>query len=257
MSWSAGLRWWDGKARVLAMVVTIHQPEHLPWLGFFDKVRQAEVFVLLDHVQFRKRYFQNRNRIRGEDGTLWVAVPVQVKGRYTQPINEVRIDNGGNRRWRQKCWRSLTTCYEPAPWFRDHAPFFEQLYRREWERLVDLNEAIIQYLFSAFDIHPRWVKSSTLGVEGAKGALMLEICRAVGADAYLSGISGRDYLDLESFAEAGIAVQVQEFHHPVYRQRYEPFIPCLSAIDLLFNHGPSSRQMLDGVGVETLTEVFE
>src|SRR2546428_602993 len=100
------------------MVVTIHQPEHLPWLGFFDKVRQADVFVILDHVRYRKRYFQNRNRIRAEHGAIWLTVPVHVKGMFHQPINEVRIDNEGNPRWREKCWNSIVQNYRKAP----HSP---------------------------------------------------------------------------------------------------------------------------------------
>lgn len=239
------------------MVVTIHQPEHLPWLGFFDKIRQADLLVILDHVQYRRRYFQNRNRLRSSTGTVWVTAPVKVKGRYEQPIRDVQIDTEGDPRWRQRCWGSLTHCYGGAPYFDASASFFEGLYGKDWRWLVDLNEAIIDYLLSAFHIHIRRVTSSTLGVSGAKGELIYNICRAVGADTYLSGISGRTYLDMKRFEDAGIEVRFHEFHHPVYPQRYEPFIPCLSAVDLLFNHGPRSLDVLKGIGVECLAQVFE
>lgn len=239
------------------ITVAIHQPEHLPWLGFFDKIRQAELFVVLDHVQYRRRYYQNRNRIRAAQGAVWLTVPVHVKGRYDQPINEVRIDNEGNPRWREKCWNNVVHNYKKAPYFHDHAPFFEGLYQKDWDRLVDLNEAIIRYLLSALGIPARLVRSSRLASEAEKGELMLDICRKVGATTYLSGISGKDYLDPGRFAEHNIKLAFQEFHHPIYRQLYEPFVPCLSSIDLLFNYGPASLDVIKGVGVETMTHVFE
>lgn len=238
------------------MVVTIHQPEHLPWLGFFDKLRQAEVYVMLDHVQFRKHYFQNRNRIRSTQGPMWLTVPVRVSGRLEQAILEVRIDNEGNPRWREKCWKRFVQCYQKAPHFAAHAPFFETLYRKEWRWLIDLNEEIIGYLCAALQIQVRWVRSSSLGVRGAKGELLRDICRAVGGTVYLSGVSGQTYLDPRLFAEAGIELRYQAFYHPVYPQRDDPFIPCLSAVDLLMNCGPASRQVLEGTGVQTLEHVF-
>ena len=239
------------------MVVTIHQPEHLPWLGFFDKARQVDVFVMLDHVQYRRRYFQNRNRIPTTQGSVWLTVPVLVKGKYDQPINEVRIDNEGNPRWREKCWNSIVHNYKKAPYFHDHAPFFEGLYQKDWDRLVDLNEAIIRYLLTAFSIDVKVVASSELNVQGQRGELLLDICKKLGAPVYLSGISGREYLDLKMFADAGIEVRFQEFHHPIYEQAYEPFIPCMSAIDLLFNYGPASLDVIRGVWVETMAHVFQ
>lgn len=212
---------------------------------------------MLDHVQYRRRYFQNRNRIRGSDGPVWVTVPVKAKGKYGQPIHEVRIDNEGSPRWREKYRHSLDHGYRKAAHYSDHSEFFESLYQKDWDRLVDLNETIIRYLLPALGIHVEIVKSSALPVSSQKGELMLEICRAVGATTYISGISGKDYLDHAQFAEHGIDLVFQEFHHPIYRQLYEPFIPCMSAVDLLFNYGPVSLDVLKGDGVETMERVFE
>jgi len=238
------------------MVVTIHQPEHLPWLGFFDKLRRVDVWVVLDHVQYRRRYFQNRNKIRSENGFIWLTVPVLVKGKYEQSINEVRIDNGGNPRWRAKCWNSLYHCYVKAPFFDHYAPFFEALYRQEWDRLVELNETIIRYLLSALSIDVKIMRASTLDVMSVKGELMLDICRRAGGTTYLSGISGAEYLDKAKFVQAGIKLEVQQFYHPVYRQLHEPFLPGMSVVDLLFNHGPRSIEILKGIGVPRLETVF-
>ena len=226
-------------------------------MGFFDKIQRAELFVMLDHVQYRKRYFQNRNRIRSADGSTWLTVPVKVKGKYEQCINEVRIDNEGNLRWREKCWNSLSRCYRKAPFFHDYSEFFRDLYSRDWEYLVDFNEAVIIYLLSALNIETRIMKSSNLNLGGRKADLMVQICRKVGATTYLSGISGKEYLDEASFTKHDIQLQFQEFYHPIYRQLYDPFLPCMSAVDLLFNNGPCSSAILSDAGVPRMEALFE
>jgi len=106
------------------MIVTIHQPEYLPWLGFFDKVRQADVYVMLDHVQYRKNYFHNRNRIRNHAGVVGVTVPVLTRERFGQALLEVEINDLGSPRWREKCWHSILQAYRKAPHFAGYAPFF-------------------------------------------------------------------------------------------------------------------------------------
>lgn len=239
------------------MIVTIHQPEHMPWLGFFDKLRQADVYVMLDNVQYRKNYFHNRNRIRNRTGMVWLTVPALTRGKFGQALLDVEINDLGSPRWREKCWLTLSQSYRRAPYFEDHAAFFEALYKRtDWNRLVPLNEAIIRYLLDAFAIPVRVVRASGLGVTGQKGELILALCRKLGATEYLSGISGRDYLDCQRFEQHGIRLVFHEFHHPIYRQLHQPFIPCMSAIDLLFNYGPASLDVIKGVGVETMDQVF-
>jgi hypothetical protein len=238
------------------LIVTVHQPEHLPWLGFFDKLRQADVFVLLDNVQFRKNYFQNRNRIRTQNGAGWVTIPVSTKGLLSQSIREVRIDNQTNPRWRQKVWSTIEQCYRPARYWNQHESFLRQIYEKEWTMLCELNEVFIRYVLDALSINVKILKASDIQAGGKGSELILNICRELNANTYLSGTSGKDYLDLNPFSAASIAIRFQEFHHPIYRQLHEPFLPCMSAIDLLFNYGPASRKVLEGVGVETLERVF-
>jgi hypothetical protein len=226
------------------MIASMHQPEHLPWLGFFDKLRCCDVLVVLDTVQFARRDFQNRNRIKGAAGPIWLTVPVESKGKVDQAIEEVRIVE--EQSWRRKCWAAIRLNYGKAPHFAEHAPFFEALYAREWTRLLDLNMAVIRYLVEQFGITTRLVAGSELGVRERGGtAVALAACRAVGAATYLSGAFGRDYLDERQFAEAGIAVRYQEFRHPAYPQLHGGFLPQMSAIDLLFNCGPESRAVLE------------
>ena len=238
------------------MLVTIHQPEFLPWLGFFDKVRQADVCVLLDHVQFRKNYFQNRNRIRTavDQGWSWLSVPVLTSGRFGQAINEVPINNSTG--WRRQHLASLWQNYHTAPFFQRLYDSLEDVYEGEFDLLVELNTRLIFLLASELGVATRFVRSSELQVRGAQSELLLSICRELRASEYLAGISGREYLARELFDEAGIQVRFQEFHHPVYPQVYEPFVPCMSAIDLLFNHGEGSMAVLAEEATPRLSELF-
>lgn len=236
------------------VTVTIHQPECLPWLGLVEKLRQCEVFVLLDCVQFEKNYFQNRNKIRTAWGWAWLTVPVLTKGASGQPIRQVRIRN--DEAWRRKHLQSFLQHYGAAPYFDRYFPDLQALYARSWDRLEELNTAVMQWMAGAFGLSRQFVRASELPVSGTRSELLASICRAVGATTYLSGVSGRDYLDERLFAEAGIAVRYQDFQHPVYRQCYEPFLPNMSAVDLLFNVGPQSLDVLtqaQGIPRESLT----
>lgn len=238
------------------LTVTIHQPETLPWLGFMDKLRQCDVLVLLDHVQFSKHYFQNRNRIRtlAPQGWSWLTVPV-TKGSSFQRICDVHIDTN-QYGWRREHIGLLRQSYRDAPFFERYISTIKSLYECGWDRLVDFNIAIIGWLTNAFGIERLMLRSSELDVSGARSELNLAICKSVGATEYLSGISGREYLDVGLFESAGIAVRFQEFYHPIYRQRYEPFVPSLSSIDLLFNHGDASLAILESEEVPRLSTVL-
>lgn len=241
------------------MILAIHQPEHLPWLGFFHKAAQVDVFVLLDTVQYRHKYFQNRNRIRSHQGICWMTVPVLLKGRGRPLIRDVRI-NPSDLRWREKCWRSISFNYRRARFFEAHADFFHDLYSRKWEFLVELNMELFRYLFRVLGITASIVRASELQASGTGPELIVNIAQELGADGYLSGISGiagRGQAPEELFQRRGIAVRYQAFHHPIYRQLHEPFLPGMSAIDLLLNYGPESLAIIQGVGVQTMTQVFE
>lgn len=225
------------------MIVTIHQPEHLPWLGFFDKMRQSDVFVLLDTVQFAKDDFQNRNRIKTRSGPTWLTVPVYKKGRSQQLIIDVEICN--DRNWRNRCWRLIYENYKDAPHFAEHEPFFKELYSRKWSKLVDLNTTIIRYLADQLGLQTELVLASELGVyERGPTNVNLTLCCLLQAGVYLSGKYGREYLDESQFAEHGIEVRYQDFQHPVYPQLWGDFLSHMSVIDLLFNCGDASLEII-------------
>jgi hypothetical protein len=227
----------------------------MPWLGFFDKVRQADTFVILDNVQFEKNYFQNRNKIRTKEGWIWLTVPVLAKGKSNQLIKDVQINNAVD--WQSKHWKSINQSYNKAPFFSKYNNYLKQIYSKQWTRLADLNEEIIKHIVHELGIQVKILRASTLGATGKGTDLLLQICQELKADTYLSGISGKNYLDEEQFKREGIKVIYQEFYHPIYKQVYEPFIPGMSVIDLLFNQGDKSLDIIKGIGVEKLDKIFE
>ncbi|MBI3800473.1 MAG: WbqC family protein [Deltaproteobacteria bacterium] len=222
------------------MIATIHQPQYLPWLGYFDKMDQADVFVLLDTVQFKKNEWQNRNRIKTAQGWQWITVP--TLHRFPSLIREVQIN--AEVSWAHKHRQALCTHYGRAPYFQPHRDFFEATYSQRWENLVDLNVHVIRYLTTALGIKTPLVLASTLPTSEEPTERLLTICRSLGATAYLSGRDGGKYMRTSRFAEEGIDLLFQDFTHPVYAQLYGEFLPQLSAIDLLLNCGSASLSIL-------------
>ena len=224
------------------MRVAVQQPQYIPWLGYFHKIASSDLFVLLDTVQYKKREFQNRNRIKTPSGPLWLTIPVLSKGHHLQKINEVKIDN--QERWREIHLHSLERNYARAPYFKKYSDFLDEIYKREWTHLSEINIATIKYLVKALEINTPIILESKIGTNKTSTARVIEICQSVGADIYLSGQGGKDYIDENLFARSGIKLEYQEFVHPVYPQLHDSFIPYLSALDLLFNCGPEARLIL-------------
>ena len=223
------------------MVAAAHQPQYLPWLGYFDKMARCDVFIYLDDVQYKKREFQNRNRVRVKNGEQWLTVPVASKGRYTQAIHEVEIEGTA---WAKDHWTALTLAYAKAPFFKQHAGELDSFYKRPWPLLGPMNEALADFHRQALGIQTPLRRSSEFNVQSAKTERLVALCRAVGADTYLSGQGARDYLQEELFQKAGIRVVYQEFAHPAYPQAYEGFHSHLAALDLIFNCGPEAGKIL-------------
>lgn len=237
------------------MKITIHQPEYMPWLGFFHKINMADVYVVLDNVQYRRRYFQNRNKIRTKKGWQWVTVPLENENRDELLIKDAVIFNGDSK-WKNKNIESVYHNYCKAPYFRWFWDELKDIYSKDYLLLVEFNLTLLKFFFKKLGIKREIQLASTLNVLGDKGDLILNICKALNAETYISGISGKEYLDLKLFNDAGINVVFQEFHHPIYKQLYEPFIPCMSVIDLLFNHGDKSLDIINGIGVPVMDKVF-
>lgn len=225
------------------MIVSIHQPGYLPWHGLFHRLALSDVHIFFDSTQFEKNGFNNRVKVKTAQGGSWLTVPVLAKGKFgNNPIREAQINNAVA--WQKAHWKTLTYSYSRAPFFREHAPFFESFYAQQWPVLGDLNIAAIEYLARALGIGCRFVRASALSVDGTKAELVLNLCKAVDGSIYISGVNGRDYLDRAAFRREGITLKFQSYKEPLYRQLYGDFEPFMSVVDLLFNHGEDSRKLM-------------
>lgn len=219
------------------MRLAAHQPQYLPWLGYFDKMDRVDLFVLLDVVQYKKNEWQNRNRIRTADGWQWLTVPVHY--RFPMRIHEVGIDESSS--WRRKHGEALRTQYARAARRDAILPRLLALLQEEAPDLASLNTRTVKLLAELLGVRTPIVSASKLGPlpEGADERL-IHLCRHFGCTTYLAGAGGQEYMDLRTYRRAGIEVRFQAFRHPLYRQVYPSFEPNLSAVDLLLNEGPGT-----------------
>lgn len=224
------------------MIVSINQPAYLPWLGYFDRIARSDLHIVLDHVQFEKNSFTNRNRIRTRPGWCWLTLPVKTKGRFGNlPICELEL---ADERWQHKHFSTLRQVYARAACFADYQRELSQIYQRPWRLFNQLVREMTARQLEWFGISTPLLFSSDMRPSGRKAELILDLCRAVGADQYLSGPLGRDYLAADRFAEAGIKVRFHDYHHPRYPQAYPGFEPRMAALDLLLNCGRDSRRLI-------------
>jgi len=225
------------------MRVGIHQLHYLPWLRYFEKIQNCDVFVLLDDIQFNKNGWQNRNRVKTSTGAVLLTVPVQMK--FAQRLDEVRIDE--RTLWRKKHWKTIEQSYRRAPFFSEYAEFLEATYAREWAFLNELNRHMLDFYLRALGITTRVEYSSALCVPGTATERLVNLIHAVGGESYYSGAYALDaYLDAGALAHAGIALDLQEWRAPVYPQLHGDFVPDLSIVDLLMNCGADSLGVLCG-----------
>lgn len=225
------------------MIVSAYQPYFAPFQGFFSKALRSDILVLMDAVQFPLgTTWLTRNRFKNDQGTLWITVPVWKKGLGLQKINEVRICHEG--RWAKKHLASLKTGYSRAPFFGDHLPFLEEIFSARFERLIELNLKVIEHLMEHQRIPAKVLLLSELGIEAQEPQLSLEVSKKLGASHFLAQAGAKKYLDKEAFQTAGVELRLFNPRPPVYPQLWGPFIPNLSAFDLLFNCGPKASDIL-------------
>jgi len=221
-------------------IISIRQPGYLPYMGFFKKIQSSDIFVFLDDVQYTRGEWENRNKIRTSEGSMWLTVPVTHK--LGEKLNEVRIDN--QQSWCKKHRTAIELNYGKAPFFNKFWKHIDTILSKKWIKLIDLNMALIHYFISELGIKTKLVKSSDLKIEFSGSKRLIEICKNLNADVYLSGIHGTNYLDEKLFEDVGIEVVYENFKHPSYNQVYKKFIPNMSIIDLLFNQGDKAREII-------------
>lgn len=223
------------------MIVAVHQPQYLPWIGYFDKIRRADVFCYLNDVQYKKNEWQNRNRIKTAQNWQWLTVPVRYH--FPEKISEVRVNN--TTRWSKKHLQALKTNYNRATYFKAYFSIFEDIFSRKWEFLSELNIHLIERLKDTLQMQEKKTTiSSELMLREDPTDRLIDICKALGADTYLAGQGGANYMDATRFVENGLKVIVQDFKHPVYPQLFKDFEPHMSIVDLLFNCGPESLKVI-------------
>ncbi|MFC1675851.1 WbqC family protein [Planctomycetota bacterium] len=215
----------------MSKVVTIHQPDFMPWRGFFDRWAKSDIFVVLDDVQFIRRGWHHRDRIKTSNGSAWLTVPVKKKGRYEQKINEVEIDN--DRNWQRKHLSLIGASYKKAPNFGYLFPLLKDIYDRGQSLLIDLNMDILKLMAAELGITTAVVYSSDYKVQADSSEKLLRLVQQVDGTVYLTGTGASDYLDESIFRQNGITVQWQKFQPPVYRQLHGEFEAKLSALDSL------------------------
>lgn len=235
------------------MILAAHQPHYMPWLGYLDKMAKADVFVVMDDLQYERENFQNRQRLKLNHGPAWVTVPLE-RGAQGDLICDKRINDGGCTRehrehWQRRTWMTLRTHYGRARYWSEYAGELEEVFTHPWEKLVELDLHMIELARRWFGITVPMLRSSSLELVGQKTDRIIDMCKKVGARVYLSGRGGStDYLDLAALEAAGITVMWQSFTHPQYAQRYGQlgFVPYLGFLDLVLNCGPDSRRVLFG-----------
>jgi len=231
------------------MRCAISQPAFLPWLGWFDIAEQADLMVLLDTVQFAKRSWQQRNRIRTAKGLEFVTVPVKTSGRFEQTIREVEI---ADAEFGERMLRQVHAAYARSPYYKAVRLDLEAALGDPscTAKLADLNLALIRVLLHWLKVETPLRLASELQGEGRRGAYLASLCSCVGADAYLSTAGAEEYLRMDAsfFHGRNVAIFIHEYTHPHYRQLHDPFLSHASALDLVMMHGHASSQILREAG---------
>ena len=225
------------------MIVSINQPAYLPWLGYFHRIAISDLHIVLDHVQFEKNSFTNRNKLRTKEGSCWLTAPVKTKGKFGE-LGINKVETASELRWTAKHAATIRFNYAKAAHYTENAAYLEQIYARDWPVLNDLLREMTPYMLKAFGIKTRIVYSSDMAPEGSKDDLVLNLCRAAKATTYISGPLGRNYLREGLFQEAGIRVVYHDYVHPTYPQAFPGFEPYMAALDLLLNCGDESLKVL-------------
>lgn len=229
------------------MIVSMHQPCYFPWLGLLHKLKHSDLFIVLDVVQFNDAAFQNRTKVRNKKGEeVYLTIPVLKKGHLSQGITLQSLKIANQHRWQDKHLGTISQCYAKTPYYETYRRAIEGIILKGWERLRDLCMATLEFECKVLKIDTPYRLASELSPGGAKTELILDICRKIGANTYLSGIGARDYMEMELFQQAGIKVVWQDFNHPSYPQLSDKgdFIPGMAGLDLILNCGEAGSKYI-------------
>lgn len=217
----------------MSLIVSAHQPNVFPWLGFFDKMSHSDILVYMDNVPFTRTGYQHRVKLKSAAGEQWLTVPVKKKGLFAQPTDRVEINN--DSLWKQNHLKTFKHLYAKTSNYQKVMKLLEALYDDSFNNLIDFSIPSITLIKKMLGINTEVVKASELGIQGQRSTLLRDLVASVNGDVYLSGPSGRNYLDELVFKEADIDVRYHKFDHFKYPQKFGDFIPGLSSLDFIFN----------------------
>ena len=225
------------------MIVSIHQPNYIPWLGFFHKLLLSDTYVVFDDVQFpRGKDYANRNQIKTNNGKMWLTASVLGK-KDLKPWNQIEINNNG---WKEKHLNNIESFYKKTPYFKSYFLFLKRIYENDHKLLLDLNLDLIVFFLGCLDKIPNIILSSDIKTELTGLDKILYILKNQNATKYISGDGegSKRYINEQLFKDNNIKLTWQNYKHPVYKQQFGEFIPYMSILDLLFNEGPNSKNII-------------
>jgi hypothetical protein len=223
--------------------VAILQSNYIPWKGYFDLINMVDEFVIFDDVQYTRRDWRNRNQIKTNNGLAWLTIPVEVKGKYYQAINQTIVVKSN---WRQLHWKTISQNYSKAKYFKEYKFPFQEFYLNDVTlNLSDINLKLIKIINKILEINTKISLSTDYFLSEGKTDKLLHICQQIGGDVYLSGPSAKDYLDENLAKNLGIKIEWMNYDkYPEYEQLSSPFIHQVSILDLIFNAGPNAKKYM-------------
>jgi len=223
------------------MILSSHQSGYFPYLGYFQKLDAADIFIVMDSVDYSSGDFISRNRIKTKDGTQMLSVPCSHHA--GEKIKDVRISN---QIWRKKHLKSIKQNYSKAPHFQRYESWLEKLYAIEWTKISDLNWHILKAIVAELEIDTKIIRMSDHEFSGQKSELILDMCLQLNCDHFIFGANGKDYAQPKLFYDAGVSISFQEYQHPIYSQLHGDFIPNMCILDLLMCKGGDSLDVIRG-----------
>lgn len=225
----------------------------MPWIGLFHKIYLADTYCHFDVAQYQTKEFDNRNKIKTNSGDLWLTVPVESKNHFEKKLYEIRILNNG---WHKKHIKSIELAYKKSKFFENYFYEIKEILSNEHEYLCDLNIQLIEFFLKILEINVKTIRASDFSFEGKKSDLVLDMCKKLKADSYIFGSQGINYASVDSFTQSGINVFFQNYIHPEYVQLHGSFEPYMSVLDLIFNCGNESKQVMLSANARSICELI-
>ncbi|MCQ2527079.1 MAG: WbqC family protein [Lachnospiraceae bacterium] len=217
------------------MILSGHQPNYWPYPGLIGKIMLSDCFVYVTKVQFEKKSWQKRNRIRTKEGWNYIQVPTITKGKFDQNICDVEIDN--NNDWREKTLKTIQLLYGKAPFYKEYSDFITDFYSKDWKMLSDMDIEIMNFILNDLGCDTKIYYDKDYNFEGNKTAMLVDMCKKIGCDTYLSNLGSSAYVQIDEFTQAGLNHQYIDYTGVEYRQQFGGFEPGLSILDMLMNCG--------------------